>query len=91
LPDHASFIKSLYDAHLAYIPGDYPGRVLVFVAKTQPLLHLRQVKAVWKKIAKLSEIVQVDATHIGIMSKPQGLPVAARLRNEIRKIVGPAG
>jgi thioesterase domain-containing protein len=88
LPDHASFIKSLYDTHLAYVPDNYPGRVLVFVAKTQPLLHLRQVKAAWTKIAKHSEIVQVDGTHISMMSKPQGLPVAERLRSEIEKIIG---
>jgi thioesterase domain-containing protein len=63
----------------------------VFVAKTQPLLHLRQVKAAWTKIAKHTEIVQVDGTHIGIMSKPQGLPVAERLRNEIEKIASLSG
>jgi thioesterase domain-containing protein len=82
-PEHASFIKTLYDTHLAYVPEKYPGRVLVFVAKTQPLLHLRQVKAAWTTIARDSEIVRVDGTHISIMHAPHGLPVARRLKTEI--------
>jgi hypothetical protein len=37
LPDHAAFIKTLYDSYLNYVPDSYAGRVLVFVAKTQAL------------------------------------------------------
>ena len=83
LPDHVAFIKALYDAHLGYVPRHYPGRVLVFAAKTQPLFYLQQVKAAWAKIAPSSEFVDINGTHVSIMKMPHGLPIAERLRREI--------
>jgi hypothetical protein len=84
--DHVAFIKALYDGHIRYVPRRYPGRVLVFVAKTHPLFHLQQVEAPWKKIAPASELVEIDATHVGIMRMPHALPVAERLRKAIEEL-----
>jgi pimeloyl-ACP methyl ester carboxylesterase len=47
-PEHAAFIKGLYDRHLEYVPNRYSGRVLVFVPKFDGLLNHGQVKAAWK-------------------------------------------
>lgn len=88
LPDHAAFVKSLYDEHGRYVPDSYPGRVLLFVSRSQPLIRLRQVEAAWTKIAKHSEVVEVNSRHIHLIRKPQGLPMAERLRSEIEKLSG---
>ncbi len=92
LPDHAQFIRALYLNNLDYVPDDYSGRVLVFVAKTQTtLLRLRQVKETWMKIAPSSEVFEIDGTHESIMKMPHGMPVAERLRKTIEEIAGRPG
>ncbi len=80
---HAAFIKKLYDTQLAYVPLRYPGPVLVFVAKTHALFRLRQVRAAWSKIAPLSEILEVNGTHVSMMRMPHGWSLATRLRKAI--------
>lgn len=80
---HAAFIKQLYDTQLAYVPLRYSGPALVFVAKTHALFRLRQVRAAWSKIAPLSEISEVDCTHVSMMRMPHGWSVASRLRKAI--------
>ena len=86
LPSHAEFIIALSASHLHYVPDNYSGRVLVFVAKTQPLMRLRQVKAAWMKIAPSSEVFEIDGAHANFVKMPQGLPVAERLRKKIEEI-----
>jgi thioesterase domain-containing protein len=88
LPDHAAFIRTLYDSYLDYVPERYGGRVLVFVAKTQALLRLRQVEAAWKKIAPLSEVFEINGTHGSIMEMPHGVAVAERLSGKIEEVIG---
>ena len=85
-PEHAAFMKGLYDRHLEYVPNNYSGRVLVFVAKTDGLMNHGQVKAAWRKIAPSSEIFEVNGTHVDIMQMPRGLPVARRLREKIKEL-----
>ena len=62
-PDQKSFIFAFYKAVLSYIPKPYDGDVLVFESLTQPLFHLRQVGAIWRKIAKQSEILSLKGSH----------------------------
>jgi hypothetical protein len=78
-PDHAEFMKALYEIQFAYVPKEYSGRVLVCVAKTQALTHLRQVEAAWRVAAPASEIVHFKGTHTSMMRDPEGLPVAEHL------------
>jgi thioesterase domain-containing protein len=85
-PEHAAFVKQFFDDQRAYVPDRYSGRVLVFVAKTHALLHLRQVKAAWTKIAPLSEVCEISGTHVSIMRMPQGRVLAERLRKTIEEI-----
>jgi thioesterase domain-containing protein len=77
--DHAEFMKALYETQFAYVPKEYSGRVLVCVAKTQPLTHLRQVEAAWRVAAPASEIVHFKGTHTSMLRPPEGLPVARQL------------
>jgi thioesterase domain-containing protein len=88
LPDHAAFIKTLYDSYLEYVPERYGSRVLVFVAKTQALLRLRQVETAWKKIAPSSEVFEISGTHGNIMEMPHGVAVAERLSEKIEGVIG---
>jgi thioesterase domain-containing protein len=87
LPDHAAFIKTLYDSYLDYVPERYGGRVLVFVAKTQASLRLRQVAAAWKKIAPSSDVFETSGTHGSIIEMPHGVPVAERLSEKIEEVI----
>jgi thioesterase domain-containing protein len=89
LPDHAAFVRTLYDSYLSYVPDTYVGRILVFVAKTEALLRLRQVEAAWRKIAPQSEVFKTNGTHGSIMEMPRGLPVAKHLAETIEQIFGP--
>jgi thioesterase domain-containing protein len=81
--DHAAFMKVLFETQFAYIPKDYHGRVLVFVAKTQALTHLRQIKVAWRKIAPVSEFVDIKGTHTTIMRAPEGFAVAKHLAKRL--------
>jgi thioesterase domain-containing protein len=85
-PEHAAFIKGLYDRHLEYVPNHYFGRVLVFVAKFDGLLNHGQVKAAWKKIAPSSEIFEVNGRHVDLIQMPRGLPIAKRLSEKIKEL-----
>jgi thioesterase domain-containing protein len=85
-PEHAAFMKGLYDRHREYVPNSYRGRVIVFVAKFDELLNHGQVKAAWKKIVPSAEIFEVDGNHVDIMRSPCGLPVAKRLREKIKEL-----
>jgi thioesterase domain-containing protein len=82
-PDHVAFMRRLYEIQFNYVPKPYDGRVLVFVAKTQPLLHYRQVEAAWRKIAPQAEIVHVEGSHTTIMQDTDGKAVAEILRQKL--------
>jgi thioesterase domain-containing protein len=88
-PDHAAFIKTLFDRQFSYVPKEYLGRVLVFAAKTQSLTYLRQVELVWRKVAPASEIVYVKGTHRNIMLAPEVFAVAKHLAERIAEIESP--
>jgi thioesterase domain-containing protein len=85
-PQHAAFMKTLFENQYAYVPKQYSGRLLVCVARTQGLVYLRQVEAAWRKIAPGAEVKHFDGTHTSIMRVPQGIPVAKYLTDQIAKI-----
>ena len=89
-PQHTSgqmhFVRALYDAMRTYVPKPYPGRVLVFEAKTQPLSHLLQVGAAWKSIAELLEIIQLEGNHFSIFQKPAVQIVADHLHVRLAEL-----
>jgi thioesterase domain-containing protein len=86
LPDHAAFIKTLYDTHRNFVPKSYSRRVLVFAAKTQALMRLRQVGAAWKTIAPSSEVFNISGTHVSMMKMPHGLTLAEQLSKKFEAI-----
>jgi thioesterase domain-containing protein len=85
-PDHAAFMKELFDNQYNYRPKEYPGRVLVCVAKTHALTHLSQVEAPWRKIAPRVEVTKFRATHTSLIRPPNGLAVAEYLTNAFAKV-----
>ena len=93
-PQHAAFMKTLFENQYAYVPKEYSGRLLVCVARTQGLVYLRQVEAAWRKIAPAAEVKHFDGTHTSIMRVPQGIPIADYLTEQIAKmgrdVVSPA-
>lgn len=85
-PQHAAFMKTLFENQYAYVPKPYSGRLLVCVAKTQGLVYLRQVEVAWRKIAPAAEIKHFDGTHTSIMRVPQGIPTAEYVVHQIANI-----
>jgi hypothetical protein len=86
LPEHVAFINTLFGTQFDYIPKQYPGRVLVYAAKTQQLGRLRHVVAAWRKVAPASEIVKVSGTHVTIMRRPDGYAAAKHLAKRIAEL-----
>lgn len=60
--------------------------MLVCVAKTQALTHLRQLKAAWRKVAPRSDVVHFEGTHTSMMRAPAGFAVAKKLARHIAEI-----
>ena len=72
-----SFVHAVYKAMTGYVPPFYAGRVLIFETETQPLHHLRQIGAVWRKISRDPDIVVLKGNHSGLIS-PATSEVIAR-------------
>jgi pimeloyl-ACP methyl ester carboxylesterase len=85
-PQHAAFMKTLFENQYAYVPKPYSGRLLVCVARTQGLVYLRQVEVAWRKIAPAADVRHFDGTHTSSMRVPQGIPIAEYLTHQIAKI-----
>ena len=85
-PEHAAFMKTLFENQYAYVPKPYSGRLLVCVAKTQGLVYLRQVEIAWRKIAPSADVKHFEGTHTSMMRVPQGIPIATYLADQIAKI-----
>jgi thioesterase domain-containing protein len=85
-PDHAAFVKTLFKSQFEHVPKKYLGRVVVCVAKTQPLTHLFQVEATWRKIAPAAEVVEFEGTHTSLVHPPSGLAVAEYLTGVLSQI-----
>jgi pimeloyl-ACP methyl ester carboxylesterase len=85
-PDHAAFMKALFETQFKYAPKQYSGRVLICAAKTQALTHLRQLEGPWRKVAPNSEIVYFKGTHTSLMRPPNGLAVAQSLAQQFTRI-----
>ena len=86
-PDHAEFVRALYKNQFKYIPKRYDGRVIVCVAKTQPLAYLLQVETTWRKIAPAAEVVEFKATHASLVLPADGLAVAEYLTGVLSEII----
>jgi thioesterase domain-containing protein len=84
--DHMEFMKALYEIQFLYVPKEYPGPVTVYVAQTQPLTHLRQVKAPWRKVAPASNIVSVKGNHTTMIRPPHGIAVAEHLATQLASL-----
>lgn len=90
-PDHAAFMKELFDNQYNYHPKEYPSPVLVCLATTHALTHLSQVEAPWRKIAPKAEFIKFKATHTSLIRPPNGLAVTKYLAERFAEIaaIGP--
>jgi hypothetical protein len=82
-PTHRLFIDRLFGAMFQYVPGDYSGKVVVYEAKITPLLYLPQIGRTWRNFAPQSEVVDIVATHIGMMREPYVDALADDMRARI--------
>jgi hypothetical protein len=82
-PDHAAFVRTLFQSQFDYIPQRYFGPVVVCVAKTQPLAALVQVESAWCKIAPAAVISRFDGTHSSLVHTPDVAAVAEYLKKTL--------
>jgi thioesterase domain-containing protein len=82
-PAHRQFINRLYAALFAYVPTEYPGEVVVYEAKTTPLLYVPQIGRIWRTLASQSEVVGIVGTHISMMHEPYVEALAKNLHRRI--------
>jgi len=85
-PDHAAFMKGLFETQFRYVPKRYFGRVLICAAKTQALTHVRQLEGPWRKVAPNLQIVHFKGTHTSLMHAPEGFAVAEYLSRQFAEI-----
>jgi thioesterase domain-containing protein len=85
-PAHRQFINRLYAALFAYVPMEYPGEVVVYEAKTAPLLYLPQIGRIWRTLATQSEVVGIVGTHISMMHEPYVDAIAKDLHRRIAEL-----
>ena len=88
--DQKSFVYAMYKAMEDYVPEPYAGPVLVFETTTQPLYHLRQVGAAWRKIAPNTEIEHLEGNHSEIV-RERTIEIVARHLGARLSAMRPAG
>jgi thioesterase domain-containing protein len=86
-PDHAAFVKALYESQFNYTPKKYDDRVVVCVAKTQPLAYHLQVEATWRKIAPAADVAKFKGTHASLVFPADGAAVARYLTSVLSEII----
>jgi thioesterase domain-containing protein len=69
-PDQRQFINRLVNALFSYSPHTYTSDVVVYEAKTTPLLYVPQIGPRWRSLAPKSAVVEIIATHLGMMHEP---------------------
>ena len=80
--------QQLIEAHsraiLAYRPTHYDGRMVLFKAQAQPLLHQIGGEQAWRDMGGSEEgIVVVPGSHEGMFQPPRVKTLAAALRQEL--------
>jgi len=66
LPER-QLMSLLYGALTRYVPKPYPGRVLVYQSRTEPLYHLFEIDRVWRRLAPDTTVVRVAGTHVSLI------------------------
>jgi thioesterase domain-containing protein len=84
-PAHRQFINRLFNALFFYVPAKYSGAVIVYEAKITPLLYLPQIGRIWRTFAPQSEVINIVATHIGMMREPYVDALATDMRKRIAR------
>jgi thioesterase domain-containing protein len=84
--EQRAFINRLLGALFNYVPGEYSDDVIVYEAKTTPLLFLPQIGYVWQKFAPRSQVQGVVGTHIGMLHQPYVQALADDLRTRLSKV-----
>jgi thioesterase domain-containing protein len=82
-PEHVAYMQKLFEVQYDYVPKAYEGPVVVYVARDQPLLHLRQIAPEWRAIAPHADIVRINANHTSIMQEGEGKAVAIDLSSRL--------
>lgn len=80
------FMEEFFDALDRYQAQPYQGRVLLYEAQTQPLHHLLQTGAVWKKLAERLEIVPAKGSHVSMIEEPYVRAIAEHLSDTLRSL-----
>lgn len=82
-PEFAKRVTAHYTANHSYVPKKFDGQVLVYEARTSPLLHNRQIRRCWRYLSNTCRFVTIPGSHGDLFIRPDTVRLIAReLRRE---------
>jgi thioesterase domain-containing protein/NAD(P)-dependent dehydrogenase (short-subunit alcohol dehydrogenase family)/acyl carrier protein len=85
-PTQAGFMNAVYSDLCKYEAKPYPGRVVLYQSRTQPLYHLFEVDRAWLKVAAHVDVVVVPGTHVSIVQEPHIRVIADDVRDRLKNL-----
>lgn len=80
-----AFMEVLILTLRKYSPRPYKGSVLLYKARTEPLLVAREIELKWRRIAENLEVVPVKGTHLTVLDERNVAFLAENLDNRLRE------
>jgi amino acid adenylation domain-containing protein len=62
------FMRRQYHALREYVPQRYQGRVILYRAKTHPLVKLHEYERIWRELGAELDTVMVAGTHLQVVT-----------------------
>ena len=80
-----AFMEVLILTLRKYSPRPYQGKVLLYKARTEPLLVAREIELKWRRIAENLEVVPVKGTHLTVLDDGNVSFLAEHLDTRLRE------
>jgi thioesterase domain-containing protein/acyl carrier protein len=82
-----TMVTSNYQALSEYLPSEYPGKVVLFRARTQPLFGVQDDDLGWKALARGGvEVVRVPGNHDTCLREPHVFILARELDRRLQQV-----
>jgi amino acid adenylation domain-containing protein len=90
LPEiHRKINTALYEAWINYQPDAYPGSLILFRSRAQPLLSRLGMDKGWNRLAAEGvEVKIVPGNHNDMYEEPHALPLAREIKSYLQQRIG---
>ena len=83
-PDYKRILEDNFQLYHAYIPKPYPGRIVLFRARTRQLLHSFERDLNWGElVAGGVEIIDLPGSHDTFLNETNMRTIAARIAQQV--------